>query len=77
MIVTSDRRHEIVPNTDELRAWVLGMAGQIRAARRQLAEINPAVVKAIKVAQNVIEYAIGARICADKLIVPKTGGIKH
>ncbi len=38
---------------------------------------NPAVVKAIKVAQNVIEYAIGARMCADKLVVPKVGGIKR
>jgi CRISPR-associated exonuclease Cas4 len=39
VIVTGDGRREIVRNTDELRAWVLGIAGQLRAARRQVAEI--------------------------------------
>jgi CRISPR-associated exonuclease Cas4 len=38
MIVTGDGRREIVRNTDELRAWVLDIADQIRAARRQMAE---------------------------------------
>ena len=35
-IVTGDGRREQVPNTPELRAWVLRVAVQIRAARRQL-----------------------------------------
>jgi CRISPR/Cas system-associated exonuclease Cas4 (RecB family) len=34
--VTGDGRREQVENTSELRAWVLGIADQIRAARRQL-----------------------------------------
>jgi len=38
VIVTGDGRREIVANTDELRAWVLDIADQIRAARRQMAE---------------------------------------
>jgi Domain of unknown function (DUF4159)/Sigma-70, region 4 len=37
---------------------------------------NPAVIKAVKVAQNVIEYAAGARMLADKLVIPRVGGIK-
>jgi CRISPR-associated exonuclease Cas4 len=39
VIVTGDGTREIVPNTDELRAWVLDAAERIRAARRGLAEI--------------------------------------
>jgi CRISPR-associated exonuclease Cas4 len=39
VIVTGDGRREIVRNTDELRAWVLKIADQIRASRRQVAEI--------------------------------------
>jgi hypothetical protein len=37
--VTSDGRREVVRNTDELKAWVIGIAEQIRAARRQVVEI--------------------------------------
>jgi len=37
---------------------------------------NPGVIKAIKVAQNVIEYATGPRMPADKLVQPRIGGIK-
>ena len=37
---------------------------------------NPAVIKAIKVAQNVIEYATGGKILADKLVQPRIAGIK-
>ena len=37
---------------------------------------NPAVTKAIKVGQNVIEYATGGKILADKLAIPRIGGIK-
>src|SRR3954453_11079217 len=43
-IVTGDGTRHRIENTDELRAWVLGVAGQIRAARRQVAEtiqVNP------------------------------------
>jgi CRISPR-associated exonuclease Cas4 len=39
VIVFGDGRREIVRNTDELRARVIGIAEQIRAARRQMAEI--------------------------------------
>jgi CRISPR-associated exonuclease Cas4 len=39
IIVTGDGRREIVRNTDVLRAWVLGIADQIRTARRDLTEI--------------------------------------
>jgi CRISPR-associated exonuclease Cas4 len=35
-VVTCDGRREMVENTPALRAWVLGMADQIRAARGQL-----------------------------------------
>src|SRR3954453_11909361 len=36
VIVTGDGRREIVRNTDELRAWVLSVADEIRAAQREL-----------------------------------------
>jgi CRISPR-associated exonuclease Cas4 len=39
VIVTGNGSREIVRNTDELRAWVLGIAEQIRTARGDLAEI--------------------------------------
>jgi CRISPR-associated exonuclease Cas4 len=35
-VVTGDGRKEMVENTPALRAWVLGVAEQIRAARREL-----------------------------------------
>jgi CRISPR-associated exonuclease Cas4 len=35
-IVTGQGERHRIENTDELRAWVLGVADQIRAARRQL-----------------------------------------
>jgi CRISPR/Cas system-associated exonuclease Cas4 (RecB family) len=38
VIVTGDGKRELVRNTDELRAWVLGIAEQIRAGRRQAVE---------------------------------------
>ncbi len=38
-IVTGDGRREKIENTPELRAWVLDVAEQIRAARRQVAEV--------------------------------------
>ena len=38
-IVTGDGQRVKVENTDELRAWVHSVADQIRAARRQVAEI--------------------------------------
>ena len=47
-IVTGDGTRHRIENTDELRAWVLGVADQIRAARRQVAEIiqvNPPPAK--------------------------------
>lgn len=39
VIVTGDGKREVVRNTDELRARVLAIAGQIRAARKQMADI--------------------------------------
>ena len=39
VIVTGDGKREVVRNTDELRARVLAIADQIRAARKQMAEI--------------------------------------
>jgi CRISPR-associated exonuclease Cas4 len=47
-IVTGDGTRHRVENSPELRAWVLGVADQIRAARRQVAEIiqvNPPPAK--------------------------------
>jgi CRISPR-associated exonuclease Cas4 len=38
-IVTGDGQRHRINNTPELRAWVLDVADQIRAARRQMAEI--------------------------------------
>jgi CRISPR-associated exonuclease Cas4 len=38
-IVTGDGQRHLIENTPELRAWVLGVADQIRASRRRLAEI--------------------------------------
>ena len=32
---------EIVKNTDELRAWVLGIAEEVRASRREIQKPNP------------------------------------
>jgi CRISPR-associated exonuclease Cas4 len=43
-IVTGDGARHRIDNTDELRAWVLGLAGQIRAARAAVAvpiPVNP------------------------------------
>ena len=40
-IVTGDGTRHRVENTDELQAWVLEVADQIRAARRQTAEMIP------------------------------------
>jgi CRISPR-associated exonuclease Cas4 len=40
-IVTGDGRREQVENTPELRAWVLGIADHIRAARRELDQEIP------------------------------------
>jgi hypothetical protein len=43
-IVTGDGTRHRIENTDELRAWVLEVAEQIRAARKQLAriiQVNP------------------------------------
>ncbi len=37
-IVTDDGTRQRIENTPELRAWVLDVADQIRAARRQMAE---------------------------------------
>jgi CRISPR-associated exonuclease Cas4 len=39
VIVTGDGIRGIVRNTEELRTWVLQIADQIRAAKRQVAEI--------------------------------------
>jgi hypothetical protein len=39
VIVTRNGKREIVRNTDELRAWMLGVVEEIRAARKQVAEI--------------------------------------
>jgi CRISPR/Cas system-associated exonuclease Cas4 (RecB family) len=47
-IVTGDGTRQRIENTDEFRAWVLGVADQIQAARRQMAEIiqvNPPPAK--------------------------------
>jgi CRISPR/Cas system-associated exonuclease Cas4 (RecB family) len=43
VIVCGDGTRHRVENTEELRAWVLNLAGQIRAARvvRQLIPVNP------------------------------------
>jgi CRISPR/Cas system-associated exonuclease Cas4 (RecB family) len=38
-IVTGDGQRHRIDNTEDLRAWVLDVADQIRAARRQVAEI--------------------------------------
>jgi CRISPR-associated exonuclease Cas4 len=38
-IVTGQGERHRMENTDQLRAWVLDIAAQIRAARRQVAEI--------------------------------------
>lgn len=38
-IVTGDGTRHRIDNTEQLRAWVLDVADQIRAARRQVAEI--------------------------------------
>jgi Domain of unknown function (DUF4159) len=37
---------------------------------------NPAVIKAIRVGQNVVEYASGGKILPDKLVQPKIAGVK-
>ena len=40
-IVCGDGTRHRVENTEELRAWVLDLAGQIRAARARVAEVIP------------------------------------
>ena len=40
-IVCGDGTRHRVENTGELRAWVLGLAGQIRAARARVGEVIP------------------------------------
>jgi hypothetical protein len=37
---------------------------------------SPAVIKAIKIGQNIVEYATGGKILADKLVQPRIAGIK-
>lgn len=41
VIATGSGRREVVPNTDELRAWVLDVADQIRAAREEIEQMIP------------------------------------
>jgi CRISPR/Cas system-associated exonuclease Cas4 (RecB family) len=41
VIVSSDGTRRTVENTDELRAWVLDIVDQIRAARASVAEPIP------------------------------------
>ena len=40
-VVLGDGTRQRVENTEELRAWVLGLAGQIRAARARVGEAIP------------------------------------
>jgi CRISPR/Cas system-associated exonuclease Cas4 (RecB family) len=40
-IVCGDGARHRIENTEELRAWVLDLAGQIRAARARVAEVIP------------------------------------
>ena len=43
-VVCGDGTRHRIENTEELRAWVLGLAGQIRAARREVDQpilVNP------------------------------------
>jgi hypothetical protein len=40
-IVLGDGRRERIDNSEELRAWVLDLAGQIRAARARVGEVIP------------------------------------
>ncbi len=56
-IVLGDGTRHRIDNTEELRAWVLDLAGQIRAARKAVTVpilVNPKPASAVDVARGVI-----------------------
>jgi CRISPR-associated exonuclease Cas4 len=60
-IVKGDGRREMVENTPETRAWVLGIAEQIRAARREIEKPIPVRQPAAKCRACGMREACGQR----------------